>query len=78
MVHEPACVEQVLTELFPTEWIEQHARVLGVVQRMRKIHPAALFWTLVLGFGTGVHRSIGSLRRALCQAVGMQVARSSF
>jgi len=78
MAHETAPVEQVLTALFSTEWIEQHARALGVVQRMRKIHPAALFWTLVLGFGTGVHRGIGSLRRAFCQAVGMQVARSSF
>jgi putative transposase len=78
MVHDDASVEQVLTALFPTEWIEQQARILGVVRRMRKIHPAALFWTLVLGFGTGVHRGIGSLRRAFCQAVGMQVARSSF
>jgi IS4 transposase len=78
MAQETPCVEEVLTELFSTEWIEQHARALGVMQRMRKIHPAALFWTLVLGFGTGVHRSIGSLRRAFCQAVGMHVARSSF
>lgn len=78
MVHEMPSVEQVLTELFSAAWIEQHARALGVVQRMRKIHPAALFWTLVLGFGTGAHRSMGSLRRAFCQAVGMYVARSSF
>lgn len=78
MAHQASCVEEVLTALFPPEWIEQHARALGVVQRMRKIHPVALFWTLVLGFGTGVHRGIGSLRRAFCQAVGMQVARSSF
>jgi len=78
MVYDDASVEQVLSGLFPSAWIERQARVLGVVQRMRKIDPSALFWTLVLGFGTGAHRSIGSLRRAFCQAVGMQVARSSF
>jgi putative transposase len=78
MVYDDASVEQVLTGLFPSAWIETQARVLGVVQRMRKIDPSALFWTLVLGFGTGAHRSMGSLRRAFCQAVGMQVARSSF
>ena len=71
-------VEQILTELFPTEWIETQARELGVVKRIRKIHPSALFWTLVLGFDTGVHRSLGGLRRAFCQAVGIHVSRSSF
>ncbi len=43
MAHEPFCVEEVLTALFSTQWIEQHARALGVVRRMRKIHPSALF-----------------------------------
>ena len=80
MIHEPASeeVEEVLTGLFPTDWIEQHARALGVVKRIRKIHPCCLFWTLVLGFGTGAHRSIDGLRRAFCQAVGVSLARSSF
>jgi hypothetical protein len=55
MAQETPCVEEVLTELFSTHWIEQQARALGVVQRMRKIHPSAFFWTL------GVDRS-GVLR----------------
>ena len=71
-------VEEILTEFFSAEWIERQARELGVVKRIRKIHPAAFFWTLVLGFGTGVHRSIGGLRHAFCQAVGISVSRSSF
>jgi len=78
MADQDASVEQILTELFPISWIETQAKALGVVQRMRKIHPGALFWTLVLGFGTGVHRSVGALRRAYCQATGVVVARSSF
>jgi len=71
-------VEQILTGLFSTEWIEMQARELGVVKRIRKIHPSAFFWTLVFGFGTGAHRSLGGLRRAFCQAVGIHVSRSSF
>jgi len=71
-------VEQVLTELFSAEWIETQARELGVVKRIRKIDPSAIFWTLVLGFDTGAHRSLGGLRRAFCQAVGIHVSRSSF
>ncbi len=55
-------VEQILTELFPTGWIETQARELGVVKRIRKIHPSAFFWTLVLGFDTGVHRSLESIK----------------
>ena len=71
-------VDQVLTGLFSTEWIETQARELDVVRRIRKIHPSAFFWTLVFGFGTGAHRSLGGLRRAFCQAVGIHVSRSSF
>ena len=34
------------------------------MKRQRKIDPVSFFWTLVLGFGTGIERMIADLRRA--------------
>ena len=35
----------------------------GHVERNRKIDPVVLFWILVLGFGTGMQRTLAALRR---------------
>lgn len=49
-----------LRSLFPTRWLNSAARESGLVVRRRKVAPAALFWTLVLGFAVGHGRSLAS------------------
>lgn len=71
-------VEQALCQLFPSAWLEEQAQQTGLVQRHRKIHPLALFWTLVLSFGIGKARSIALLRRAYEAATGTLLSASSF
>lgn len=66
MARDAQCTEVVgeLRRLFSKSWLEGAARESGWLQRLRKISPTALFWTLVLGFGVGKERSLASLRRA--------------
>jgi IS4 transposase len=45
---------------------------------MRKIDPAHLFWTIVLGFGTSGERSFARLRQRYEKSVGHTVEESSF
>lgn len=52
-----------LRSLFPTRWLNETAREVGLVERRRKVAPAAFFWALVLGFAVGHQRSIAFLRR---------------
>jgi hypothetical protein len=40
---------------------------------MRKIDPAHLFWTIVLGFGTSGERSFARLRQRYEKSVGHTV-----
>jgi len=51
---------------------------MEVQQRTRKVSVSALFWTLILGFGTGLQRSIAELHREFQQATGVKIVRSSF
>jgi IS4 transposase len=67
-----------LKRLFPTRWLRETAREVGLTRRRRKIDPAALFWTLVLGFGAGSQRSIASLRRFHGTTTGLRLVASSF
>jgi hypothetical protein len=52
-----------LRSLFPTRWLNTTARGVGLIERRRKVAPAAFFWTLVRAFAVGHRRSIASLRR---------------
>lgn len=54
-------IERQLTSLIPTRRLNALARETGLVQRLRKVHPMALFWTIVLAFGTGRERSLASV-----------------
>ena len=71
-------VEAALCHLFPSDWLERHARETGLVQRQRKINPISLFWTLILSFGIGKDHRIASLRRAYEAATGVLLSTSSF
>jgi hypothetical protein len=71
-------VTRVLTSLFPTSWLQSTARSTGAVRRSRKVNPATLFWTLVLGFGIGQKRSLASLRRQYELSSRSSIEESSF
>ena len=71
-------IPQVLTTLLPPQELARMATEAHVVQRQRKFDVHAFFWTLVLGFGTGHHRTLAALRRAYKLATGQSVAPSSF
>jgi putative transposase len=67
-----------LRSLFPTRWLNAAARESGLVTRRRKVAPAHLFWTLVLGFAVGHRRSLASLRRFFQASTGVGLVASSF
>lgn len=71
-------IRETLRQLFPTAFLVALARSSGAVRRLRKVDPAALFWTVVLGFGVGQQRTLASLRRAYEKTTGQRVEESSF
>ena len=68
----------ILRKLFPSGALERLARETGAVERKRKVKIDALFWTVVLGFGTGRKRTLAGLRRAYEKTTGQRVEESSF
>ena len=46
-----------LTTLFPSEFLEEHAEELGVVERDRKLQIPAFVWAFVFGFRRGDNRN---------------------
>jgi len=71
-------VREALRKTFTASMISTLARVSGAFQRLRKIEPVALFWTLVLGFGAGRVRTIAGLRRAYEKETGTRLVPSVF
>jgi IS4 transposase len=71
-------IKKVLTRLLPRRVLDRIADDVGLAQRKRKIHPHALFWTLVLGFGAGRERTIAGLRRAFEITTGVSLVPSAF
>lgn len=71
-------IREALRKLFPTAVLVALARTTGAVRRMRQVDPAALFWTVVLGFGVGRQRTLASLRRAYEKSTGQSIEESSF
>jgi len=71
-------IKKVLTRLLPRRLLDRLADDAGLVQRLRKIQPHALFWTLVLGFGTGGERTIAGLRRSFEVTTGRSLVPSAF
>lgn len=79
MAHpQPIDIPHVLTTLLPPDEVRRLAEQAQVVQRRRKLDVLALFWTLVLGFGTGQQRTLAALRRAYQLATGVSLVASSF
>jgi IS4 transposase len=68
----------VLRSCFPDQWVRALARETGFLKRQRKVDVVAFFWTLVLGFGTGLHRTLAELRRAYEASTGTMLVPSAF
>jgi putative transposase len=71
-------IREALRKLFPAVFLVALARSTGAVKRLRQVDPAALFWTVVLGFGAGKERTIAGLRRAYEKTTGRRIEESSF
>jgi hypothetical protein len=54
------------------------AKETGFVKRERKIDPALMFWSLTLGFGVQLQRTVASLRRLYEEKGEVHISRSSF
>ena len=71
-------IRDALRKLFPAERLRDWAREHGASERMRKVDPADLFWTVVLGFGGGRKRTLAGLRRSYEKATRQTIEESSF
>ncbi len=52
-----------LTSPFPSEFLEEHAEKLGVVERDRKLQIPAFVWAFVFGIAAGEGRTLADFRR---------------
>ena len=74
------CIEirKLLNSIVSKTRLEQLARDTGAWERNRKISAPGFFWTLVLGFSSGNHRTIAGFRRSFQKSVGRSIVPSSF
>jgi len=56
-------IPKTLEKLFPATEISKLAEQTGFIKRERKIDANILLWTLVLGFGVGLQRTLAQLKR---------------
>ena len=71
-------IRETLTSLLPKAELERLARESGAMRRRRKVDPSAMFWCVVLGFGTGAERTLAGLRPSYERATGKSLVASSF
>lgn len=57
-------IGEALTNIFPKEWVSSTASDTNFIKRHRKVDPVVFLWSLILGFGVGLQRTLGDLRRA--------------
>ena len=67
-----------LTSLISTRTLNVLASYAGMAKRRRKVEPVALFWTIVLGFGSGRERTLAGLRRSFQKSTGARLVPSAF
>jgi putative transposase len=77
-VERSRLIEEELNRLFSPEWLRKTANQTGFVKRERKIDPALMFWSLTLGFGVQLQRTLASLRRLYEEKGEVHISRSSF
>ena len=74
----PDEIPHSLESLFPQEAVEQIARETGFKKRQRKIEPYLFFWSLVLGFGVRLQRTLESLRRGYSDMASIDFSQSAW
>jgi putative transposase len=62
-IRQSKIIEEELNRLFSPEWLRKTSKETGFVKRDRKIDPVLMFWSLALGFGVQLQRTLASLRR---------------
>jgi IS4 transposase len=67
-----------LTTLFPSEFLEEHAEELGVVERDRDLQIAAFVWAFVFGFAAGERRTLAGFRRWYNSTADETISPSGF
>ncbi len=60
---EENLVERELCDLFPPGWLRDKAKETGLIKRERKIDPVKMFWSLSIGYGTFLQRTLAGLKR---------------
>ena len=71
-------IRRQMASLISTRTLNLLAGYAGMTKRRRKVHPAALFWTIVLGFATGRQRTLAGLRRSFEKSTGVRLVPSAF
>jgi IS4 transposase len=56
-------IEKELITMFESKWLRTKAMETGLVKRERKIDPVIMFWTLAIGYGAQLYRTIVQLKR---------------
>ncbi len=75
---EPTTVEAFLQSLVAPHDVRVAARLVGCVQRQRKVDAYALLMSMVLGISTRGSQSLAAIRRALELRTGIRIVRSAF
>lgn len=52
-----------LCALFPPEWLRDKAKETGLIKRELKIDPVYIFWSLSIGYGVFLQRTLAALKR---------------
>lgn len=71
-------IREILNRMVPKSRLEKFARETGAWSRNRKITATSFFWSLILGFSAGNHRTIAGIRRSFEKSIGRKVVPSAF
>jgi len=75
---DPEEIPRSLESLFPQEEVDRIADETGFTKRHRKVEPYIFFWSIVLGFGVQLQRTLESLRRGYGDMAGVRISQSSW
>jgi putative transposase len=60
---ETKIIEKAQAAMFPFDWLRDTANKTGLTEIEPKIDPAVIFWSLILGFGVDLQKSLADLKR---------------
>jgi IS4 transposase len=71
-------IRNFLNRIVPKSRLEELGRETGAFRRNRKISAPAFFWSLVMGYAVGNHRTIAGIRRSFEKSIGKSIVPSAF